>query len=108
LSDESGKKGNKTVVAREKKIAKLNGRPVKESDPDVSEWLQDAEQQFRIIYDENAKIDFLMDNLGGQAKDEIRLRPTVERNTLEKILKIIREVFIIILTPPFMQLVVFV
>lgn len=31
-----------------------------------------------------------MDNLGGQAKDEIRLRPRLERDTAEKILEIIK------------------
>ncbi|XP_062593160.1 uncharacterized protein LOC134254638 [Saccostrea cucullata] len=87
-------KPNKTVyVAREKKIARLCGRPVKESDPDVAEWLDDARQHLKVIDDEDAKIDFLMDNLGGQAKDEIRLRPRMERNTSDKILDIIKDVF---------------
>lgn len=34
-----------------------------------------------------------MDNFGGQAKDEIRLRPRIERNTPEKILFINKGVF---------------
>lgn len=85
---------NKTVfVAREKKIARLCGRPVKESDPDVAEWLDDARQHLKVINDNDARIDFLMDNLGGQAKDEIRLRPRLERDTAEKILEIIKSVF---------------
>lgn len=85
---------NKTVyVAREKKNARLRGRPVKESDPDVAEWLDDARQHLKVINDNDARIDFLMDNLGGQAKDEIRLRPRLERDTAENILKIIKDAF---------------
>ncbi|XP_052710475.1 uncharacterized protein LOC128184881 [Crassostrea angulata] len=95
---------NKTVfVAREKKIARLCGRPVKESDPDVAEWLDDARQHLKVINDNDARIDFLMDNLGGQAKDEIRLRPRLERDTAEKILEIIKSVFASTETPGALQ-----
>ena len=87
-------RGNKTVyVAREKKMARLNGRPVRENDPDVSELFEDVSQHLKIIDDKDAQISFLMDNLGGQAKDEIRLRPRIDRNTPEKILCIIKDVF---------------
>ena len=34
-----------------------------------------------------------MDNLGGQAKDEMRVRLSIDRSTLEKIIRIIKDVF---------------
>ena len=89
-------RANKTVyVAREKKIARLNGRPVREIDPDVSEWLEDVSQHLKITDDKDAQIRFLMDKLCGQAKDEIRLRPRIDRNTYMyiMILCIIKDVF---------------
>ena len=52
---------------REKQIARLNGRSVRENDPNVSELLEDVSQHLKIIDDKDAQIGFLMDNLGGQA-----------------------------------------
>ena len=34
-----------------------------------------------------------MDNLGGQAKDEMRVRPSIDSSTPEKIMRIIKDVF---------------
>ena len=52
-------RANKTVyVAEEKKIAKLNGRPLKENDPDVLEWLEDVSQHLKIIDEKDAHIVF--------------------------------------------------
>ena len=73
LTNKTEFRPNKAVyVAREKKIARLNGRPVKENDPDISEWLKDVSQHLKIIDDKDAQISFLMDNLGEKAKDDIR------------------------------------
>jgi len=85
---------HKTVfIAREKKLAKLCGRPVSINDPEINEWIQDASQHLKTIDSVDAQLDFLYDNLGGQCKDEIRLRSESERNTPAKIFTIIRTVF---------------
>ena len=63
------------------------------NDPEINEWIQDAKQHLKTIDSNDAKLDFIFDNIGGQCKDEIRLRPESERNTPEKIFEIIRTVF---------------
>ena len=66
------RENNAVYVRREKKIARLNGRPVRENDPDISVWLEDVSQHLKIIDDKDSQISFLMDNLGEQAKDNIK------------------------------------
>ena len=43
--------------------------------------------------DEKSRIDFLMQNLISPAKDEIRLRPLLERVTADKILYLIHSIY---------------
>ena len=43
--------------------------------------------------DEKSRIDFLMQNLISPAKDEIRLRPLLERDTADKILYLIHSIY---------------
>ena len=52
------RENNAVYVAREKKIARLNGRPVRENDPDISVWLEDVSQHLKIIDDKDAHIVF--------------------------------------------------
>ena len=50
-------KSTKTVyVAKEK----LSGRPTKDKDPIISDWLEDAREHLVTIPDEKSRIDFLM------------------------------------------------
>jgi hypothetical protein len=83
-------KSTKTVyVAKEK----LSGRPTKDKDPIISDWLEDAREHLVTIPDEKSRIDFLMRNLISPAKDEIRLRPLLERDTADKILYLIHSIY---------------
>ena len=52
------RENNAVYVRREKKIARLNGRPVRENDPDISVWLEDVSQHLKIIDDKDAHIVF--------------------------------------------------
>jgi hypothetical protein len=54
-------KSTKTVyVANEKPFTKLSGRPTKDKDPIISDWLEDAREHLVTIPDEKSRIDFLM------------------------------------------------
>ncbi|CAG2252037.1 unnamed protein product [Mytilus edulis] len=87
-------KSTKTVyVAKERPFTKLSGRPEKDKDPIISDWLEDAREHLVTIPDEKAKIDFLMQNLISPAKDEIRLRPLLERDSAAKILLLIHSIY---------------
>ena len=87
-------KSTKTVyVAKEKPFTKLSGRPTKDKDPIISDWLEDAREHLVTIPDEKSRIDFLMQNLISPAKDEIRLRPLLERDTADKILYLIHSIY---------------
>ena len=47
-------KSTKTVyVANEKPFTKLSGRPTKDKDPIISDWLEDAREHLVTIPDEN-------------------------------------------------------
>ena len=87
-------KSTKTVyVAKEKPFTKLSGRPTKDKDPIISDWLEAAREHLVTIPDEKSRIDFLMQNLISLAKDEIRLRPLLERDTADKILYLIHSIY---------------
>ena len=86
------KKGKTVLVTRERKLQKLYGRPKTDTDPEVSDWISDMRQHIEDL-DESQKIDTIMGYLGGEAKDEVKLRPTEDRNTAEKILMIIETSF---------------
>ena len=80
-------------MAKEKSFTKLSGRPTKDKDPIISDWLEDAREHLVTIPDEKSRIDFLMQNLISPAKDEIRLRPLLERDTADKILYLIHSIY---------------
>ncbi|CAG2186000.1 unnamed protein product [Mytilus edulis] len=80
-------------MLQQRPFTKLSGRPEKDKDPIISEWLEDAREHLVTIPDEKAKIDFLMQNLISPAKDEIRLRPLLERDSADKILLLIHSIY---------------
>jgi hypothetical protein len=43
----------------EKPFTKLSGRPTKDKDPIISDWLEDAREHLVTIPDEKSRIDFL-------------------------------------------------
>ncbi|MCG8049520.1 MAG: zinc finger domain-containing protein [Candidatus Thiodiazotropha endolucinida] len=84
----------KTVyISKDRKLQKFSGRPVKETDPSVEEWIEDVSYHINNITSPEAKIEFLYDHLQGQARDEIRTRPERERDSPAKILKILQDLF---------------
>ena len=84
--------GKTLLITRERKIQKLMGRPTKDTDPEVSDWLDDIRYHIEDLT-ESQKIDTIMSYLGGQAKDEVKLRPRTERDTAAKILSILESAF---------------
>ena len=84
----------KTVyISKERKLQKFSGRPVKDTDPSVEEWIEDVTYHIKNISTKEAQIEFLVDHLQGQARDEIRTRSETERNTPDKILTILQDLF---------------
>ncbi|VDI81841.1 Hypothetical predicted protein [Mytilus galloprovincialis] len=83
------------METKEEKLQKEGRRiePEKDKDPIISDWLEDAREHLVTIPDEKAKIDFLMQNLISPAKDEIRLRPLLERDSAAKILLLIHSIY---------------
>ena len=80
-------------MAKEKPFTKLSGRPTKDKDPKISDWLEDAREHLVTIPDEKSRIDFLMQILISPAKDEIRLRSLLERYTADKIVYLIHSIY---------------
>lgn len=85
-------KRGRVVISRERKLSKLAGRPKSTTDPDVSDWLADMRQHITEL-DEPQKIDIIMGHIIGEVSQEVRLRPEAERDTADKILKIIEDSF---------------
>ena len=86
------RKGKTVLITRERKLLKLYGRPKVDNDPEVSDWITDMRQHIEDL-DASQQIDTIMGYLGGEAKDEVKLRPLVERDSAEKILAIIENTF---------------
>ena len=78
---------------RERKQTYLSGRPQKESDPDVDQWLDDIETYIKTLDSEERKKEYITDHLTGKARDEIRFRPVSDRNDPNKIISILRSTF---------------
>ena len=78
----------------DRKFPKFGGRPVKDTDPDVEEWITDMREHIRASKSKDNHADFVMDHLIGSAKSEVRLRSIKERETGEQILDILEKVFV--------------
>ena len=80
---------------RERKQTYLSGRPQKESDPDVDQWLDDIETYIKTLDSEDRKKEYITHahHLTGKARDEIRFRPVSDRNDSNKIISILRSTF---------------
>ena len=85
-------KKSRVVVTRERKLQKLAGRPKTSTDVEVSDWLIDIRQHIADL-DETQKLDIIMGHITGGVREEVRLRAEAERDTAEKIFKIIEDNF---------------
>ncbi len=81
------------MLRERKKLQKLGGRSIKDSDPLVSEWIEDAGEHLSTINDDRIKVEFLLEHLTGAAKDEIRVRPTIEKDFADKILALLENIY---------------
>ncbi|VDI56998.1 Hypothetical predicted protein [Mytilus galloprovincialis] len=93
LIDALHKTSKPVYIAREKKLSKISGRPTKETDPLISDWTEDATEHLSTFSDEKARVEFLMDHVTGPAKDELRVRPKRERDSADKMLKLIHIIY---------------
>lgn len=80
-------------LSKERKIQIFQGWPTKTSDPEVHMWLEDAKLAVTSMTGEDRKVDYLMDHLSGEAKDEVRMHQPPDRDTADKILKILTDVY---------------
>lgn len=84
----------KTVyISKEHKLQKFCGWPIRAGDIDVHVWLEDARRAIRNLPGEEAKVNFLWENLAGEALDEVRMHKEEDRNHSDKILSIIESVY---------------
>ena len=81
-------------LPRERKIETFAGRPQSETGQSVEEFIEDVTSvvSSRGLQSREAA-DYVLSLLEKSAKSEVRLRPTAERNTMEKIFSILREAF---------------
>ena len=87
------KSGRTVYINKDRRLDKFSGRPVKATDPTVEEWIEDAAQHLKTISSNDAQIEYLYDHLTGQARDEIRMRSSSEKDNAAKILDILRITF---------------
>lgn len=60
----------------------------------LSEWLEEAQASMRVQHlAANDQADFLYDHLEGEARDEIKYRPSVDRRDPARIIAILRELY---------------
>ena len=86
--------GSSVVLMKsDRKFPKFAGRPVKDSDPDVDEWITDMREHIQSTPSKDDHVAFIMDHLTGSAKSEVRLRPSEDRETGDQILHILEKVF---------------
>ena len=77
-------------VSKERKFLKLSGKPLKTTDPDVNEWVEDMREYIQTINTDKSRVSFILENLTGDAKAEIRFRNLTEPL---KILNVLKETF---------------
>ena len=90
---EAAKPHHPIYIKSERKIPKLAGRPTKDSDPKVDDWISDMKEHLPSIPTNEGKIEFVIDHLTGSAKTEVRLRPADNKKTADDILKIIEDTY---------------
>lgn len=81
-------------VKSERKFQKFSGRPEKDTDPDVNDWITEMREHVRATTSKDGHADFVMDHLAGSAKTEVRLLPIEQRKTGEEILNILEQIFV--------------
>lgn len=96
LESASGLKKEKTspaflLMPSQKRIKSFTG---KEGDVLLEDWLCDIHASIasRPLADED-KVHFMFQHLEGAAREEVKLRPECDRNTVEKLVSILQEVF---------------
>ena len=76
----AGATARTVVITRERKLPKFSGRPATDSDPEVAEWMREIRQHVAEL-PESQKIDTIVGNLTGDARDEVQLLEEGEKGT---------------------------
>ena len=82
----AGATARTVVITCERTLPKFSGRPATDSDPEVGEWTREIRQHV-VELPESQKIDTIVGNLTGDARDEVQLLEEGETGTAEKILQ---------------------
>ena len=80
------------LVGCDRTLPKFAGRPVSEQDPEVEDWVDDVRMYIEGM-EEAQKISTIMGLVTGEAEMEIRLCPSGERDTAEKIFGLLVQLF---------------
>ena len=81
-------KFQKTPVAR---LSKFFGRPKKQGDPTLDEWVEELEAYCRQLGIEGRdKVATALDHLGGVAKEEVACSPPADREDYARLLRVLR------------------
>ncbi|KAL2086083.1 hypothetical protein ACEWY4_017142 [Coilia grayii] len=90
---QSGQHGQTLYIPRERRCPKFSGRSVGGS-LSIEEWVEEAESCIRSRHMSNhERAMFLYDHLEGEARNEIKYRPTATREDPAEIVKVLREVY---------------
>lgn len=88
-----GQRNQIVYIPRERRCPKFSGAPVGGS-LTVEEWVEEAEGCIRSRHMSNQeKALFLYDHLEGEARNEIKYRPTATREDPVQLIKVLKEVF---------------
>ena len=82
------------VIPQIRKVPKFSGSTKTDAFISVEDWIDEVEYVMNSRYMSRAEqVDFIYSNLTGNAKEEIKYRRYVERQSPETILRILRETF---------------
>lgn len=95
LSNTSPSPSNHPVyVTTSRKLDRFRDKPVKSSDPEIDEWIEDVRSQLQLReLDKKGKALFVIDHLAGQARREILGRGPKTSEDPEEIFTVLRRVF---------------
>jgi hypothetical protein len=95
LAAAKAKSEAKTVfISKDRKLQKFSGKQGQsQSELLVEEWIEDASYHIRNITPVGVQVEFLLDHLVGQARDEFRVVPERDRDSPEKIFRLLGSLF---------------
>ena len=81
-------------VTKERHIEKFSGKPTKSGQPEIEEWIQEVQSYLKSRnFSKSEQVDFILQHLGGTAKEDIQYRPTQVKEDPDRILDTLKMTF---------------